>query len=74
MKKPPAKRPQQPDHIKSAVRFPPDVHAAISAAAVMSGRSLNAEVISRLREDRLAEVLHELTELKQMVRQLLDRK
>ena len=56
----------QDDYIKTALRLPREVHAQIQQAAAASGRSMNAEIVSRLEasfsrialgldEDRLAE-------------------
>ncbi|MBA4710556.1 Arc family DNA-binding protein [Aquitalea aquatica] len=38
----------QDDYIKTALRLPRDLHAQIQAAAAVSGRSMNAEIVHRL--------------------------
>lgn len=38
----------QDDYVKTALRLPPDLHAQIHASARTSGRTFNAELISRL--------------------------
>jgi len=38
----------QDDFIKTALRLPRDVHAAIQKAAEESGRSMNSEIVARL--------------------------
>ncbi len=38
----------QDDFIKTALRLPPNLHAQIHASARNSGRTFNAELISRL--------------------------
>lgn len=38
----------QQDHIKTALRVPPELHADLHEAARLSGRSYNAEILHRL--------------------------
>ena len=72
MTKPPAKKTTQSEHIKTALRLPPDLHTEIQDAALRNGRSMNAEILTRLKSSRIDEVLAELTEVKAMVRKVLD--
>lgn len=74
MTKPPAKNNLQPNYIKSALRLPPELHAEVSAAAEHNGRSLNAEIIARLRDSKTTDVLAELAELKQIIQKLIEQK
>jgi Arc-like DNA binding domain len=67
-----AKASTQEKYVKSAIRFPPDVHAQVQAAAERNGRSLNAEVIDRLRTDRLEAIERDIDEIKSMLRQVLN--
>lgn len=39
---------KQDDYIKTQVRLPSDLHARIQLAAEKTGRSMNAEILSRL--------------------------
>ena len=39
---------RQDDYIRTALRLPPDLHAAIHEAAAATGKSFNAEIIARL--------------------------
>ncbi len=74
MTRPPAKKNPQPNYIKSAIRLPPELHAEVSAAAEHNGRSLNAEIIARLRDSKTTDVLADLAELKQLVQKLIEQK
>lgn len=40
----------QQDHIKTALRVPPDLHACLHEAAKLAGRSYNAEIVHRLQQ------------------------
>lgn len=73
MTKPPAKKHDQSEYIKSALRLPPDLHAKVSADADRNVRSMNAEIIARLQVDQLAAIVSELAEMKAMIRKLLDK-
>ena len=72
MTNPPKKKTYQKDYIHSAIRFPPDLYEEIKADAEANGRSMNAEVLARVRPDRLDMVLGELAEIKIMMRKILD--
>lgn len=39
----------QKDYVKTALRLPPDLHAALHTAATEGDRSYNAEIVNRLR-------------------------
>lgn len=41
----------QDDFVKTALRLPRDLHAEIQAAAISTGRSMNAEIIGRLQSN-----------------------
>lgn len=73
MPNPPLRKNVQSNHIKTALRLPPDLHAEVAAAAEHNGRSMNAEIIARLRNTKSADVLEQLSELKRMVTKLIDR-
>ena len=77
MQKPPPKKSVQSDYIKSAVRFPPQLHQELKEAAERNGRTLNAEVIARLLNTPVQEKLDRLAtndqEIKTMLRELLDK-
>ncbi len=72
MTKPPAKKSSQENYVKSALRLPPELHAEVSAAAQLNDRSLNAEIISRLRGNPVDALSKETAELKAMIREVLD--
>jgi hypothetical protein len=78
MKTPPIQKKIQGDYAKTAVRMPRDLHAEIQATAERNGRSMNAEIVARLKispiEDGIEQVLKQGLELKSMVRQLLDQR
>jgi uncharacterized protein YceH (UPF0502 family) len=61
----------QDDWIKRNTRFPPEVFVEVADAAARNGRSFNAEVIARLRVDEIAELRHEVAELKNLVQEVL---
>lgn len=73
MTKPPARKLDQSDYIKSALRLPRDLHSQVSDDAERNGRSLNAEIISRLRANSLVSLAADVGDVKAMVRKLLDR-
>lgn len=77
MQKPPIQKPRKIPPIKTAFRLPPDLHAEIKATADRNGRPMNAEIIARLQaapvQERLDELIKSNTELKRMVKQLLDK-
>jgi hypothetical protein len=52
--------------------MPPELHAELQDAADMNGRSLNAEILARIQESPLDELRRQNTELKTMVREILD--
>lgn len=60
-----------------SLRLPVDVHAEIQQAAALAGRSMNDEIIHRLRAYALAvslaDIAQQNAELKRMVQQLIDR-
>lgn len=39
----------QENFTKTALRLPPELHAELKEAAIINGRSLNAEILDRLR-------------------------
>ena len=51
------------DHVKSQLRLPPDLHQEILSATVESGRSMNAEIIYRLRAYRQDETQAKLGQI-----------
>lgn len=72
MQKPPARKTTHDDHVKTALRLPPDLHAEMSRDALFNGRSLNAEILARLRHSPLEELRKENAELKQILLQILN--
>jgi predicted HicB family RNase H-like nuclease len=74
MKNPPKRKLSQTDFVNSAVRLPPDLHAELKAAAEINGRSLNAEMIARLRYRPSEELLREISEIKALLRASLDQR
>ena len=72
MTKLPIKKQLQKDYIQSAVRFPPELHSQLKVAAEANGRSLNAEIVARLRDQSSERVLAELTEVKRMLKALIE--
>ena len=77
MKKPPIQKPKQTTHIHTGVRIPRELHAEIKSVVERDGTSMNAEIISRLKmshfEARLGEITAQNTELKEMLRKVLDK-
>lgn len=43
------KKASQRDYVKTALRLPPDLHAALHEAASEGERTYNGEIVSRLR-------------------------
>lgn len=43
------KKATQKDYVKTALRLPPDLHAALHTAASEGDRTYNAEIVNRLR-------------------------
>lgn len=43
------KKPSQKDYVKTALRLPPDLHAALHEAAAQGDRTYNGEILARLR-------------------------
>lgn len=57
----------QKNFVKTALRLPPELHAAVHEAAQRSGRSYNAELVERVQrsfeadeQDQYAEMLYEM--------------
>lgn len=50
---------KQDDFIRTALRVPPDLHKQIHAAAAASGRTFNAEIVSRLESSFKTDVFSE---------------
>lgn len=73
MTKPPIKKLDQSDYIKSSLKLPPDLHAEVVESAVIHGRSMNAEIIARLQTRQFDDLRRQIAELKAMIRQVLDR-
>ena len=48
------KKPSQKDYVKTALRLPPDLHAALHEAAAEGERTYNGEIVSRLRSTFMA--------------------
>lgn len=71
MHKPPLQQTKQQDHIKTAVRIPPELHSELVAAAEQNGHSLNAEMLARLNASPLDELKRQNEELKMMLREVL---
>ncbi|MFM2254158.1 MAG: hypothetical protein RJB68_2495 [Pseudomonadota bacterium] len=43
------KKPSQKDYVKTALRLPPELHAALHEAAAEGERTYNGEILARLR-------------------------
>ena len=43
------KKPSQKDYVKTTLRLPPDLHAALHEAAAEGDRTYNGEIVNRLR-------------------------
>jgi len=72
------KRRSQEDWIKSAMRLPPDLHKELSEASDAEIRSLNAEVVVRLRQTpglltAVQTLLKQQIEMKETLREILER-
>lgn len=72
MTKPPIKKLDQSEYIKTNLRLPPKLHASITKEAELQGRSMNAEILARLQVDQNAALLAELADIKAMLRKLMD--
>jgi predicted HicB family RNase H-like nuclease len=72
MTKPPIKKISQSEYVKTALRLPPDLHAALHADADRAGRSLNAEILARLQENQSVQLAAELASIKLALRKILD--
>jgi hypothetical protein len=73
MKKPPLQKTTQTDFVSTAVRIPADLHNELKEAALHNGRSMNAEIIARLRSSPIDDLKRQVMELKGMIREALDR-
>lgn len=73
MTNPPTKKKGQKDHVKTAVRLPPELNEEVKSAAFRNGRSMNAEIIARLQASQLDSVLARLDKIERMVQALIDR-
>jgi len=66
----------QKNYIKTALRLPPLLHRELFDAAEKNGRSLNAEILSRLSTPAAQVTLEELTrqtsEIRSMTREILE--
>lgn len=62
----------QDDFVKTALRLPRDLHAQVQAAATARGRSMNAEIIERLRDEGTASVELVLERLRSREAELLE--
>jgi hypothetical protein len=65
----------QDDYVKTALRLPRDLHAQIADAAEANGRSMNAEILARLKQFPLDAKIDELSkqnlEIKALAREIL---
>jgi transposase len=75
MKTPPVPKPSQQNYVQTALRLPPDLHLELQDAAEKNGRSMNAEIVARLRGIPILEHLDKLSrdvaEIKALDRQIL---
>lgn len=55
------KKLSQKDYVKTALRLPPDLHAALHEAAAEGDRTYNGEIVSRLRSTFKAKRAHTST-------------
>jgi predicted HicB family RNase H-like nuclease len=65
------------ERTQRTLRLPPDLDAEVEEAAARAGRSMNDEIVFRLRAytqaTTLSKVAQQNAELKRMVQQLIDR-
>jgi putative aminopeptidase FrvX len=66
----------QKNYIKTALRLPPHLHKELLDAADKNGRSLNAEILSRLgtiaTQATLEELSRQTAEIRSMTREILE--
>jgi len=72
MTNPPKQKKTQHGYVQSAVRMPPELRDELREAAESHGRTMNAEILARLQSDKLDAVMSELTDLKAMLRKVMD--
>lgn len=72
MTKPPIQKATQTGYVQSAIRLPEDLRDELQRAAAENGRSMNAEIIARLRESKAEGLAAELAEIKAVLRRILD--
>jgi hypothetical protein len=69
----------QNDYIKTALRLPRKLHSCIQESAGRSGRSMNAEIISRLEssfrgeQERIDQLAAEVAALRRLIEERLDK-
>jgi hypothetical protein len=73
MTKPPVQKQIQKDYVQSAVRLPRALRQELKEAAERNGRTMNAEILARLKASPLDEIKQQNEELKKMLREVLDR-
>lgn len=65
------------ERTQRTLRLPPDLDAEVERAAAMAGRSMNDEIVFRLRAyaqaASLTDLAQQTAEVKRMVQQLIDR-
>lgn len=65
----------QDDFIKTAIRLPRDLHAAILDSAAQHGRSMNAEMLARLANQSgvtLSDIAAQNVHTQEMVQMIID--
>lgn len=72
MKKPPLQQSRKRDYVATAVRLPRALHLDLKQAAEHAGRSLNAEIVSRLEASRTDSLSTDINEIKSNLRKVLD--
>ena len=74
MKNPPKKTSTQQDYVSTALRLPKDLHGELTEAAKENGRSLNAEMLARLRYKPSEVLSKDISEIKSLLRAALDQR
>ncbi|MET3134981.1 hypothetical protein AAKU55_005284 [Oxalobacteraceae bacterium GrIS 1.11] len=73
---PPTQTPTQDDYVRTAMRIPRELRGEMRDTAEQNGRSMNAEVITRLQagpvSERLDKLTQDIADIKKMVREILN--
>jgi hypothetical protein len=72
MPNPPRRTKSQDEYAKLTVRLPRDLYEHLSREASRHGQSLNAHIVTRLRENELGQIRSELDDVNSTLRKILD--